>query len=72
MMTLTPEREIRHDLINVISTNQAMVYLERKSVEDAIADSRNEIHKKFETHKITTSIFKQLLTLVDETFEEFL
>lgn len=71
MMTLTPERKERHDLLNVISSNQALVYLKRKGVEQAIEDSQTEIRTAFKADKINEEIFKQLWTLIDNTFEEF-
>ena len=71
MMTLTPERKARHDLLNVISSNQAMVYLDRKSADDAIKECQLAIKEAMNKEQINKEIFIQLYKIIDETFEEF-
>lgn len=72
MVTLTPERKARHELLNVISSNQAMVYLERKNVKDAVQECQIAIKSSLQNGEINDEIFIQLYKVIDETFEEFM
>ena len=70
MITLTSEGKIRHNLVNIITNNQAMVYLKRKNISNAIKDCKLTIYETYRDKKISIEIFNQLLEIVNETFEE--
>jgi len=64
------EQKIRHELINIISNNYAMVYLKKKNVFEAIQDCRILINDAFIHNKISKDTYTMLLESINRTFDD--
>jgi hypothetical protein len=64
------EQKIRHGLINIISNNYAMVYLEKKNIFEAIQDCRILISEAFIHNKISKDTYTMLLESINRTFDD--
>ena len=70
-INFTKKEVTRHEIINIISRNQAMVYLKDKSGSDADRDSRIMIANALESDDISLEVSVELLKIVDNIFGEF-